>query len=87
MAPQTFYSMSFHSFILRDLGLTHISVFLRDQWAQLPDFVEDLTGKTVVVVGANVGLGYEGQTFQSISSRLAIDWMISGKEVCEDESR
>jgi len=33
--------------------------FLRDQWAHLPDTYEDLTGKTVIVVGANVGLGYE----------------------------
>jgi len=33
--------------------------FLRDQWAQLPDTAHDLTGKSVIVVGANVGLGFE----------------------------
>jgi hypothetical protein len=34
--------------------------FIQDQWWK-PDPVEhvDLTGKTVVVVGANVGLGFE----------------------------
>ena len=36
---------------------------IRDQWARLPDLAKDLTGKTVIVVGANVGLGFEGFCF------------------------
>lgn len=35
--------------------------FLKDQKATLPDFTTDLTGKTVIVVGANTGLGLEGK--------------------------
>lgn len=36
------------------------SAFLKDQWTRIPDMARDLTGKTVIVVGANVGLGFEG---------------------------
>jgi hypothetical protein len=43
--------------------------FLMDQWARLPDTAKDLTGKTVIVVGANVGLGFEG-LFLNISLRV-----------------
>jgi len=32
---------------------------LKDQFLEIPDYREDLTGKTIIVVGANVGLGYE----------------------------
>ena len=34
--------------------------FLREQLAPVPSVVhEDLSGKTVVVIGANIGLGFE----------------------------
>lgn len=34
--------------------------FIRDQWTKVPAVAKtDLSGKTVVVVGANVGLGFE----------------------------
>jgi len=33
--------------------------WIKDQWTEIPEYAEDLTGKTVVVIGANVGLGYE----------------------------
>lgn len=39
--------------------------FYSDQFTSLPwvdEFKKDLTGKTVVVVGANVGLGLEGKS-------------------------
>ncbi|KAF9555291.1 short-chain dehydrogenase [Agrocybe pediades] len=36
------------------------SKFLKDQWSKLPPVVpEDLTGKTIIVTGANNGLGFE----------------------------
>jgi retinol dehydrogenase-12 len=36
------------------------SLFLREQLATVPPIQhEDLSGKTVVVIGANVGLGFE----------------------------
>jgi len=41
------------------MGNKPFTEFIRDQWAQLPDTVKDLTGMTVIVVGANVGLGFE----------------------------
>lgn len=33
--------------------------FIREQWADLPVPTADVSGKSLVVVGANVGLGYE----------------------------
>lgn len=33
--------------------------FIREQWRKVPIEPVDLTGKTVVVIGANVGLGFE----------------------------
>ena len=36
--------------------------YVTDQWSSLPpvsSFKADLTGKTVIVTGANVGLGFE----------------------------
>jgi len=41
------------------MAKTSFTQFIRDQWATLPDTAKDLTGKTVIVVGANVGLGFE----------------------------
>jgi retinol dehydrogenase 12 len=42
------------------MGQFSILKYIQDQWRK-PDPVEhvDLTGKTVVVIGANVGLGFE----------------------------
>jgi hypothetical protein len=33
--------------------------FIREQWRKVPIELVDLTGKTVVLIGANVGLGFE----------------------------
>jgi NAD(P)-dependent dehydrogenase (short-subunit alcohol dehydrogenase family) len=34
--------------------------FIRDQWTkQKPVFIANLTGKTVIVLGANTGIGFE----------------------------
>ena len=41
--------------------------FIQDQWTRLPDTAKDLTGKTVIVVGANVGLGFEGLLFDRLT--------------------
>lgn len=37
-----------------------VSAFIKDQWTAVPPVVQaDLTGKTVIVTGANNGLGFE----------------------------
>ena len=42
------------------MGRFSLSNFIREQWQKVqPVEHVDLTGKTVVVVGANVGLGFE----------------------------
>lgn len=37
--------------------LNYVSV-ITDKWATLPDAVTDLTGRTIVITGGNVGLGF-----------------------------
>jgi len=37
-----------------------VAQFIKDQWTTVPPLAtEDLSGKTIVVTGANVGLGFE----------------------------
>lgn len=57
----------FPCILLRLIELVYVA-FLYDQWASLPDVTKDLTGKTVIVVGANVGLGFDGVHLISVRS-------------------
>lgn len=41
--------------------LMNCAGILREQFTSLPDHQADLNGKTVIVVGANVSLGFEGE--------------------------
>jgi retinol dehydrogenase-12 len=41
------------------MGKFSILEFIRQQWTELPIPTADVSGKSLVVVGANVGLGYE----------------------------
>lgn len=44
------------------MGRFTFGQYIKDQWTPLPpvsDYAADLTSKTVVVVGANIGLGLE----------------------------
>lgn len=61
MAPLSFFSKNLYSkrFIRSDEMF--VTEFLKDQFTAVPLEKGDLTGKTVIVVGANVGLGLEGE--------------------------
>jgi len=41
------------------MGKFSIFEFIREQWTELPIPTADVSGKSLVVVGANIGLGYE----------------------------
>jgi len=41
------------------MGKFSVLEFLHEQWTELPVPTADVTSKSLVVVGANVGLGYE----------------------------
>jgi len=41
------------------MGKFSVFGFLREQWTELPTSIADVSGKSLVVAGANVGLGYE----------------------------
>lgn len=62
MGFQTLFFLS-RPFIYFVLG------WIRDQRATLPEVVnKDLSDKTIVVIGANIGLGLEGEFIRATTS-------------------
>lgn len=65
-----------------DFRTDFLTEVLREQFATLPDYTEDLSGKTIVIVGANVGLGYEGSWQSFRKEWMSFDYYPSGEEIC-----